>query len=130
MAVKEYWIVIATVPVLHISPFPLSWFIFVFRGENKGSQTQEVLEQVNVLKAQISELEAQEKELDNQKTWLEENIKHLNHDPITSIYPLNFEVQFLLISGLYFCAMSPQNKTPHPYFVEYSKSNFLFHWTH
>eukprot|EP00064_Thunnus_orientalis_P010567 superscaffoldBa00001446_g10593 len=67
--------------------------IIQWRGENKGSQTQEALEQVNVLKAHISELEAQEKELDNQKAWLEENIKHLNHDPITSIYPLNFEGQ-------------------------------------
>ncbi|TNN55445.1 Transcription factor E2F5 [Liparis tanakae] len=57
------------------------------RGENSGSQSKEVLEQVNVLKAQISDLEAQEKELDNQKTWLEENIKHCNLDPITSTYP-------------------------------------------
>ncbi|KAM7379558.1 hypothetical protein PAMP_005104 [Pampus punctatissimus] len=64
--------------------------IIQWRGENKVGQTQEVLEQVNVLKAQISELEAQEKELDNQKAWLEENIKHLNHDPITSIYPFEF----------------------------------------
>lgn len=46
-----------------------------------------MLEQVKVLKAQIAELEAQEKELDNQKAWVEENIKHLNHDPITSTYP-------------------------------------------
>ncbi|XP_029380418.1 transcription factor E2F5 [Echeneis naucrates] len=60
--------------------------IIQWRGENTGSQTQEVLEQVKVLKAQISELEAQEKELDDQKAWLEDNIKHLNHDPITSTY--------------------------------------------
>ncbi|XP_053185965.1 transcription factor E2F5 [Scomber japonicus] len=60
--------------------------IIQWRGENKGSQTQEVQEQVNVLKAHLSELDAQEKELDNQKAWLEENIKHLNHDPVTSIY--------------------------------------------
>ncbi|XP_028448486.1 transcription factor E2F5 isoform X2 [Perca flavescens] len=60
--------------------------IIQWRGENSGSQTQEVLEHVKVLKAQISELEAHEKELDNQKTWLEENIKHLNHHPITSTY--------------------------------------------
>lgn len=59
------------------------------RGKNNGSQTQETLEQVKVLKAQISELEAQEKELDDQKTWLEENIKHLSHDPITNIYPFD-----------------------------------------
>lgn len=65
----------------------LSFIFLVSRGENTGSQTQEVLEQVKVLKAQISELEAQEKELDNQKAWLEDNIKHLNHDPITSTYP-------------------------------------------
>ncbi|KAL3055413.1 hypothetical protein OYC64_018154 [Pagothenia borchgrevinki] len=60
--------------------------IIQWRGENSGSQTQEVLEQVKVLKAQVSELEAQEKELDLQKAWLEENIKHLNHDPVTSTY--------------------------------------------
>ncbi|XP_078120293.1 transcription factor E2F5 [Sander vitreus] len=60
--------------------------IIQWRGENSGNQTQEVLEHVKVLKAQLSELEAQEKELDNQKTWLEENIKHLNHNPITSTY--------------------------------------------
>ncbi|XP_022613818.1 transcription factor E2F5-like isoform X3 [Seriola dumerili] len=60
--------------------------IIQWRGENTGSQTQEVLEQVKVLKAQISELEDQEKELDNQKAWLEDNIKHLNQNPITSTY--------------------------------------------
>jgi len=64
-----------------------SVIFFISRGENSGSQSKEVLEQVNVLKAQISDLEAQEKELDNQKTWLEENIKHCNLDPITSTYP-------------------------------------------
>ncbi|XP_030017146.1 transcription factor E2F5 [Sphaeramia orbicularis] len=60
--------------------------IIQWRGENTGSQTQEVLEQVKVLKSQISELEAQEKELDNQKAWLEEIIKYFNHDPITNTY--------------------------------------------
>lgn len=59
----------------------------VSRGENSGSQNKEVLEQVNLLKAQISELEAQEKALDNQKAWLEENIIHFNLDPIASTYP-------------------------------------------
>ncbi|XP_058504539.1 transcription factor E2F5 [Solea solea] len=60
--------------------------IIQWRGENTGSQTQEMLEQVKDLKTQISELEAQEKELDNQKAWLEENIKHLNRDPNTCTY--------------------------------------------
>ncbi|XP_067331668.1 transcription factor E2F5 [Channa argus] len=60
--------------------------IIQWRGENRGSQTLEVLEQVNILKAQIAELEAQEKELDSQRAWLEENIKHLNQDPITNTY--------------------------------------------
>ncbi|XP_037314257.2 transcription factor E2F5 isoform X2 [Pungitius pungitius] len=60
--------------------------IIQWRGENSGSQTKEVLEQVNLLKAQISDLEAQEKELDSQKSWLEENIIHFNQDPITSTY--------------------------------------------
>uniref|UniRef100_A0A3P8PK17 E2F/DP family winged-helix DNA-binding domain-containing protein n=1 Tax=Astatotilapia calliptera TaxID=8154 RepID=A0A3P8PK17_ASTCA len=41
--------------------------VIQWRGENIASQTEEALEQVNVLKAQIAELEAQEKELDNQK---------------------------------------------------------------
>ncbi|XP_008332748.1 transcription factor E2F5 [Cynoglossus semilaevis] len=60
--------------------------IIQWRGENTGSQTQEMLDQVNSLKAQISELDAQEKELDNQKAWLEDNINYLNHDPINNIY--------------------------------------------
>lgn len=46
------------------------------------------MEQVQHLKAQNSELEAREKELDNQKTWLEENIKFLSHDPNSTTYPL------------------------------------------
>ncbi|KAM9323474.1 transcription factor E2F5 [Pholidichthys leucotaenia] len=60
--------------------------IIQWRGENNGSLTEEVVEQVNVLKAQIAELEAQEKEVDNQKACLEENIKLLNQDPITTTY--------------------------------------------
>ncbi|KAM4551963.1 transcription factor E2F5 [Odontesthes bonariensis] len=60
--------------------------IIQWRGQNTSSQTQEMLEQVRVLKAQISELEAQEKELDNQKAWLEDNIKRINHDPHVSTY--------------------------------------------
>nr|XP_046264013.1 transcription factor E2F5 [Scatophagus argus] len=60
--------------------------VIQWRGENSSCQTQEVVEQVKVLKAQIAELEAQEKDLDKQKAWLEENIKHLSHDPITSTY--------------------------------------------
>nr|XP_020447052.1 transcription factor E2F5-like isoform X3 [Monopterus albus] len=60
--------------------------IIQWRGMNSGIQTEEVLEQVKILKAQISELEAQEKELDNQKAWLEQNIKHLDQDPSTSTY--------------------------------------------
>ncbi|XP_017266315.1 transcription factor E2F5-like [Kryptolebias marmoratus] len=60
--------------------------IIQWRGQNRSSQTQEVLEQVRELKAQICKLEAQEKELDDQKVWLEENIKHLNHDPVTNAY--------------------------------------------
>ncbi|XP_047223483.1 transcription factor E2F5 isoform X3 [Girardinichthys multiradiatus] len=55
--------------------------IIQWRGQNRVSQSQEMLEQIRVLKAQISELEFQEKELDDQKAWVEENIKHLNHDP-------------------------------------------------
>lgn len=65
-----------------------SVIFLVYRGENSGSQTQEVMEQVNFLKAQNAALEAQEKELDNQKAWLEENINLLNHDPITRSYLL------------------------------------------
>lgn len=56
------------------------------RAENSGSQTQEVMEQVKLLKAQISELEAREKELDDQRALLEENINFLNHDPLSRTY--------------------------------------------
>ncbi|KAM6919226.1 transcription factor E2F5 [Xenentodon cancila] len=62
--------------------------IIQWRGQNTSSQTQDIQEQVRVLKAHISELKAQEKALDDQKAWLEENIKHLSHDPITNAYPL------------------------------------------
>ncbi|XP_061550219.1 transcription factor E2F5 [Phycodurus eques] len=60
--------------------------IIQWRGENRRSQTQEVLDQVRVLQAQISELEAQEKELDRQKTWLQESNECLNRDPATRNY--------------------------------------------
>ncbi|XP_077414193.1 transcription factor E2F5 isoform X3 [Vanacampus margaritifer] len=60
--------------------------IIQWRGKNKESQNQEVLDQVRVLRAQISELEAQEKELDFQKTWLQENSERLNRDPDSSNY--------------------------------------------
>uniref|UniRef100_A0A7N8XKW4 E2F transcription factor 5 n=1 Tax=Mastacembelus armatus TaxID=205130 RepID=A0A7N8XKW4_9TELE len=59
--------------------------IIQWRGKNTGSQTQEMVEQAKALKAQISELEVQEKELDSQKAWLEENIKHIHHDPLANI---------------------------------------------
>lgn len=61
--------------------------MFVSRGENMGSHTQELQEQVDILKAHLSELDTQEKELDKQRAWLEENIEHLNYDPITKTYP-------------------------------------------
>ncbi|KAG7251975.1 hypothetical protein CRUP_033001 [Coryphaenoides rupestris] len=61
--------------------------IIQWRGENMGSQSEEVLEQVEILKAQISGLEAQERELDDRKAWLDQSIKHLCHDPVTSAYP-------------------------------------------
>ncbi|XP_038151908.1 transcription factor E2F5 isoform X2 [Cyprinodon tularosa] len=60
--------------------------IIQWKGKNRGSQSEEVLEQIRVLKAQISELEVQEKELDDQKAWVEENIEQLNHDPDIHAY--------------------------------------------
>lgn len=68
------------------------FFFLVYRGENSGSQTQEAMDQVKLLKSQISELEAQEKELDNQKALLEENIRLLNHDPLAKAYLLMVSV--------------------------------------
>lgn len=73
-------------------PSPIYFFFLVYRGENSGSQTQEAMDQVKLLKSQISELEAQEKELDNQKALLEENIKLLNHDPLAKAYLLMVSV--------------------------------------
>ncbi|CAL8366984.1 unnamed protein product [Boreogadus saida] len=61
--------------------------IIQWRGENMCSQSEEMLEQVEILKAEISELEAQERQLDERKAWLEQSIKHLCHDPITCSYP-------------------------------------------
>ncbi|XP_046884473.1 transcription factor E2F5 isoform X2 [Hypomesus transpacificus] len=60
--------------------------IIQWRGENLGCQTQEVLDQVETLKAQISELERKEMELDSQKAWLEQNITHMNEDSVVSRY--------------------------------------------
>lgn len=60
--------------------------IIQWRGENLSCQTQEVVEQVELLKGQISELESKEVELDNQKAWLEQSIKHMNEDSIASRY--------------------------------------------
>ncbi|XP_061695318.1 transcription factor E2F5 [Syngnathoides biaculeatus] len=60
--------------------------IVQWRGEDGGSRTQEVLDQVRLLQAQISELEDQERELDRQKTWLQESNEWLNRDPDTSNY--------------------------------------------
>ncbi|KAF4089685.1 hypothetical protein AMELA_G00069280 [Ameiurus melas] len=57
-------------------------------GESSGCQPQEILEHVELLKAQISELERQERELDIQKACLQQSIKHLQEDPNSSRYPL------------------------------------------
>lgn len=73
----------------------------MFRGQNRSSLTQEVLEQARELKAQISVLEAQEKELDEQRELVEENMNHLNHDPDTSAYPSVYV--FNLHHLLFFC---------------------------
>lgn len=59
----------------------------LFRGESSGCQPQEVLEQVELLKANIADLELQERELDMQKACLQQSIKHLNEDPYSCRYP-------------------------------------------
>ncbi|KAG7329966.1 hypothetical protein KOW79_006188 [Hemibagrus wyckioides] len=59
-----------------------------WKGESSGCQPQEILEQVEHLKAQITELERQERELDMQKACLQQSIKHLQEDPNSSRYPL------------------------------------------
>ncbi|KAL0966613.1 hypothetical protein UPYG_G00297440 [Umbra pygmaea] len=66
--------------------------IIQWRGENLACQTAEVLEQVEELKAQLCDLEEQEKALDRQKAWLEQSIKHMNEDHITSRYPSVFSL--------------------------------------
>ncbi|XP_053484110.1 transcription factor E2F5 isoform X2 [Ictalurus furcatus] len=55
-------------------------------GESSGCQPQEILEHVELLKAQISELERQERELDMQKACLQQSVKHLQEDPNSSRY--------------------------------------------
>lgn len=59
----------------------------LIRGESSGCQPQEVLEQVELLKANIADLEIQERELDMQKACLQQSIKHLNEDPSSCRYP-------------------------------------------
>ncbi|XP_030629167.1 transcription factor E2F5 [Chanos chanos] len=57
-----------------------------WKGENSGCQTQEALEQVEQLKIQISELDVLERELDVQKASLQQSIKHMNEDSVSSRY--------------------------------------------
>ncbi|XP_050980734.1 transcription factor E2F5 isoform X3 [Labeo rohita] len=57
-----------------------------WKGESSGCQPQEVLEQVELLKANIADLENQERELDMQKACLQQSIKHLNEDPSSCRY--------------------------------------------
>lgn len=57
-----------------------------WKGESSGCQPQEVLEQVELLKANIADLELQERELDMQKACLQQSIKHLNEDPYSCRY--------------------------------------------
>ncbi len=86
----------------------LKQLLVLIRGESSGCQPQEVLEQVELLKANIADLEIQERELDMQKACLQQSIKHLNEDPSSCRYPysqcmcqktLNF---FFLYSRLIF----------------------------
>lgn len=62
------------------------------RGESSGCQPQEVLEQVELLKANIADLEMQERELDMQKACLQQSIKHLNEDSSSCRYPYTVSV--------------------------------------
>ncbi|XP_066538280.1 transcription factor E2F5 [Hoplias malabaricus] len=57
-----------------------------WKGEGSDCQPQELLEQVDLLKAQICELERQERELDMQKSCLQQSLKHLKEDPICCRY--------------------------------------------
>lgn len=124
----------------YTSHFLLSSVIFlVSRGENSGSQTQEVMDQVKLLKAQISELEAQEKELDNQKTWLEENIKLLNHAPFTKTYL--FMLSAITLRSFDFFFLFSHSDNCFLYLFSYMNCNFalaqhaqflhsaIYHWT-
>lgn len=75
----------------------LRYLVFLNRGESKGCQPQEVLEQVEVLKANIAELETQERELDMQKACLQQSIKHLNEDPTGCRYPYFNKKEMLIL---------------------------------
>lgn len=67
----------------------LKQLLVLIRGESSGCQPQEVLEQVELLKANIADLEIQERELDMQKACLQQSIKHLNEDPTSCRYPFS-----------------------------------------
>lgn len=70
--------------------FFASVLVSVGRDENCAGQSQEVMEQVKLLKAQISELEARERELDTQRALLEEGVQFHDHDPLARTYPFFF----------------------------------------
>ncbi|XP_031418913.1 transcription factor E2F5 [Clupea harengus] len=57
-----------------------------WKGEKTGCQTQEMLEHVELLKAQILELEMKERELDQQEALLQECLKNISEDPINNSY--------------------------------------------
>uniref|UniRef100_A0A673L4R9 Transcription factor E2F5-like n=1 Tax=Sinocyclocheilus rhinocerous TaxID=307959 RepID=A0A673L4R9_9TELE len=78
-----------------------------WKGESSGCQPQEVLEQVELLKANIADLDIQERELDMQKSCLQQSIKHLNEDPSSCRYPYGHrKSQETFSSHLIFCQSS------------------------
>ncbi|XP_028831799.1 transcription factor E2F5 isoform X5 [Denticeps clupeoides] len=58
-----------------------------WRGENSGCRSQEVLEQVALLKAQIGDLDMKERVLDQQKARIQQSIRLLSEDSTCGPYP-------------------------------------------
>lgn len=70
------------------SPAVLSrWLSPDRRGVGAGSNSTEVVDRLRCLKAEIKDLERKERELDQHKLWVQQSIRNVVSDAVSSRYP-------------------------------------------
>lgn len=57
------------------------------RGVGAGSNSTEVVDRLRCLKAEIKDLERKERELDQHKLWVQQSIRNVVSDAVSSRYP-------------------------------------------